>query len=67
MFESAVLDVPIGEFGEGVEVFVLVKLELTGFNLSFGVSSPVIGFLLAFKVIADGIERTFANIPLAES
>ena len=54
MFHGTVADVSVDKFGEGVHLVVLVELELTELDFSLDVMSPIVGFLLALEVVADG-------------
>jgi hypothetical protein len=53
MLKGAIVEISLDELLKGVKRFVLVKFELTGFDLPLGVGCPVLGFLLAFVMVAD--------------
>lgn len=53
VFEGAVLNIALCEFGESVDFVVLIELKLTSFDLAFDILSPVVGFFLALEMVAD--------------
>ena len=53
MFEYAVCDVLLEKFGKCVELLVLVKFILAGFDLSFDVECPIFCLFFALEMVAD--------------
>ncbi len=54
MLKGPIVDIEIEELGEGVDLIVLIELELTELDLALDVLHPVFRFLLALEGFANG-------------
>ena len=61
MLQSAAAYIPLNQLVEGMLLLVLIKFKLAGFDLSFNINSPILSFLLAIEVVANGRVAFNAN------